>query len=223
MEYAIIVAGGSGQRMNTILPKQYIEINDKPIICYTIDSFENAFNDIKIIVVLPKGDLQKANWIQSKLSTKPNLQFIEGGETRFHSVKNGIQQINETENGIVFIHDAVRPFITAEFLNRCKKKAIDTGNAIPCIEVNDSLREIAGLKNKHVNRANYRIIQTPQVFKLNDIKKAYQTEYVNHFTDDASVFEHAGYTIELVEGLSENIKITKPSDLLLAEVLLKLN
>jgi 2-C-methyl-D-erythritol 4-phosphate cytidylyltransferase len=219
MNYAIIVAGGSGQRMNSETPKQFLMLSGKPIICHTILAFVKAIQDIEIILVLPAAHFDKLDLIQSHLNLSTPLKIVAGGNTRFHSVKNGLDAILNDE-GIVFIHDAVRPIIDTNLILRCELNAEKFGNAITCISVNDTLRKIDGDFSTHVDRANYRIIQTPQTFQLAQIKKAFETEYKDTFTDDASVAEQAGYSIHLTEGSIQNIKITTPFDLQLATIYL---
>jgi 2-C-methyl-D-erythritol 4-phosphate cytidylyltransferase len=218
-QYAIIVAGGSGTRLNADIPKQFILLDGKEIILHTIQKFR-AYNPlIKIIIAVHESYFE---FLQKLLDAHHilSVEIIKGGETRFHSVKNGLSLVSDPES-IVGIHDAARPFVHRETIARCYEVAAEKGNAVPAVNVNESLRQVDGNKNKAVNRSNYRIIQTPQCFRAVEINSAYETEYDPGFTDDASVLEASGKTIFLVEGNEENIKITLPKDLLIAETLLK--
>ncbi len=218
MIYAIIVAGGSGTRMNSNVPKQFLTLNNKPVILYSIEQFLVSFPLIQLIVVLPKAYMEMGNQIFKSSNHSNKIRVVEGGETRYHSVKNGLECIHD--DGIVFIHDAVRPCIDHDLLTRLYNKAIETGNAIPCVDLNDSIRCIENGKSKSVDRQNYKSIQTPQTFKIELIKKAFQQEYQPTFTDEATVLESMGETISLVDGISQNIKITRQEDLELVSILL---
>lgn len=217
----IIVAGGSGSRMSSDIPKQFLLIGNRPILMHTIKRFSDYEKTIQIILVLPS--FQQLFWqslCQKYEFTIPHT-IANGGETRFHSVKNGMEFISD--DCIVAIHDGVRPLVSKETIERCFEIAAKKGNAIPAIEVVDSLRFVDKNENKSVSRNNYRLIQTPQVFKSSFIKKAFEQEYIPSFTDDASVLEKMGETLFLVEGNKENIKITTPYDLLIANAILNAN
>ncbi|MDX2172428.1 MAG: 2-C-methyl-D-erythritol 4-phosphate cytidylyltransferase [Bacteroidota bacterium] len=215
-QYLIIVAGGTGSRMQNTLPKQFIELNGEPIIIKTINCFYKYNPQIKIIISVHKDfkvyleELLKMFRFETK-----NIQIALGGETRFHSVKNGLALISEN-SAVVGIHDAARPFVSVQTIKNCFDAAKINGNAIPCISLNESIREVHAHKNVAVNRNNYKIIQTPQCFLVSKIKKAVEQSYNPLFTDDATVLESMGETIFLVEGNVENIKITTPYDLLIA-------
>lgn len=215
----IIVAGGVGNRMNNQLPKQFIEINNLPIIVYTINKFLKYNNKIEIVLVINPEFIEPWHEIEKKhnLSLKYKLAF--GGKTRFESVKNGLEKI--TENNIVAIHDSVRPCVSIDTIERCFKIAQKLGNAIPVTNVNDSVRIISGIESKHFDRNLLKLVQTPQTFNYDIITKAYKQKYSEKFTDDASVVENLGIKINLVEGNKENIKITEKLDLLIAETLLQ--
>lgn len=218
MKYVIIVAGGSGSRMKSQIPKQFLELEEKTILQHSIEAFYCFDNQINIVVVLPKNQIVFWKEICGKNSqTMPKHQITIGGETRFHSVKNGLKLVSK--NSLVAIHDGVRPLIEKEVIANCFKVAEQKGNAIPAIKPVDSLRFVENDKNKAVNREQYRAIQTPQTFKTDLIKKAYNQEFSSLFTDDASVLENIGEEIFLVEGSRKNIKITTPEDLLIAKVL----
>ncbi len=222
MVFAIIVAGGSGTRMKTEIPKQFCLLAEKPILYYSVRAFITSYPDIKIKLVLPAMYADKKHPFLASLKEYHQIDLIQGGNNRYESVRNGLDSIPE-EEGIVFIHDAVRPFIDEALLQRCYAEALIKGNAIPNIEVKDSLRQINAEKNWAVNRSEYRSIQTPQTFKLDVIKKAFKQPYQEIFTDDASVLEADGGKINLVEGLDMNFKITTPIDLTLAETIILKN
>jgi 2-C-methyl-D-erythritol 4-phosphate cytidylyltransferase len=217
-KYVLIVAGGSGTRMKTHELKQFIPVAGKPLLMHTLERFIKYDPAISVILVLPGS--YHDHWKElSKISGFNIPHFlVEGGKTRFHSVQNGLSCIQD--DGIVFIHDGVRPFVSSETLERCYETALKTGNAIPVIPVSESIRQIEKNRNFHVARDNYVLIQTPQTFRISLIKPAYQQDYSPEFTDDASVLEKTGVTIHLVEGNRENIKITWPEDLLYAKSIL---
>lgn len=219
-EHIIIVAGGSGKRIKSNIPKQFIEVNGKQLIVYTIEKFFSYNPNIQLYVVVHKDYLQHLNELLKKHFPDKNIQTTIGGDTRFDSVKKGLELI-ENSNSVVGIHDAARPMVSVDTIKRCFETAALKGNAIPVVDVNDSLRVIENNSNKAVNRTNYKVIQTPQCFHLNAIKKAFKQEYSSLFTDDASVLEKTGEKIILVEGNVENIKITHDTDLILAHHLLK--
>lgn len=209
--YAIIAAGGIGTRFGTEMPKQFFEIDNKPIIIQTMLAFKKANPDIQIIVSL---HAKSVKFWKDNISTRndcPKHILVSGGETRFHSIKNALQVC--PDEGIVLIHDAVRPFISTNLIYRIIDTCHEKGNAIPYIAINDSLRQISSDGNVSVDRKNYVRIQTPQGFQLSIIKKAYQQEYSETFTDDASVIETIGEKIHLVEGEEKNIKITLKEDI----------
>lgn len=221
-KYAIIVAGGKGQRMNADLPKQFILLSGKPVLMHTIEAFYKYDENIKIVLVLPTSQIDYWKSLCIKYNFTYPIEIEEGGESRFHSVKNGLNSLKD--NGFVAIHDGVRPFVSAETIKRCFSAANEFGNAIPVIDIVDSIRHIDGDRNEAVDRNQYKLVQTPQVFEIEKLKTAYAhalTLETSQFTDDASVFSFAGYKIHLVEGNRENIKITTPFDLLLAESMLK--
>jgi len=215
----VIVAGGSGTRMKSSLPKQFMEINGLPVLMHTIRCFYIFDPDIFICLVLPKSHFDLWNQLTSKHQFSIPVHLAQGGETRFHSVKNGLARIEKAS--IIGIHDAVRPLVSQETLKRCYKEARRKGNAVPVMPVKESLRKISPAGNVSRNRAEYVAVQTPQVFLAEILTKAFQVEYDVHFTDDASVVEAFGIPINLVEGNTENIKITDPNDLMIARALLQ--
>lgn len=215
----IIVAGGTGSRMQSKIPKQFIEINGKPILIHTIEKFIEFDEFINIIVAIHKDYLTEANFMLAEHFPDKNVQIVVGGETRFHSVKNGLNCISN-KNDIVGIHDAARPLVSFETIKRCYETAAQKGNAIPVAPVNESLRMVTNGINKAVSRDDYKIVQTPQCFVVSKIKEAFEQPFSPFFTDDATVLEGMDESINLVEGNSENIKITNPSDLKIAELYL---
>ena len=214
---AIIVAGGTGQRMGSVVPKQFLEIEGKSILLHTIDQFVNAFDDISLVVVLPEGYIEEGKK-RLKNRTKNPIQFIAGGETRFQSVKNGLTAVKE--KSIVFVHDAVRCLLTPSLIQRCYQQALEKGSAIPAVASTDTIRITEGAKHHLVDRANVMMIQTPQTFKAANLQKAFEQAYQPAFTDEANVLEASGKEVYLIEGEYENIKITRPLDLAIAEYIL---
>ena len=215
--YAVIVAGGTGKRMGAEIPKQYLELAGKPVLMHTIERFR-AFNDsIEIIAVLPENQLRYWSELQIKYSFNIIHTLVKGGKSRFFSVRNGLKFVNAP--GLVAIHDGVRPFVSTGTIKRCFETAEKLGNAIPVISPGDSLRMITDNGSMPVNRLHVKQVQTPQVFIADLIKKAYLQDYLPEFTDDATVLEKTGEKINLVEGNRENIKITNPEDLFIAQTL----
>ena len=219
-KFAIIVAGGSGSRMGTEIPKQFLEISGKPILMHTIQVFYNYDPEIDIILVLP--EVQQKFWTELCIQNLFSLRhrITSGGETRFHSVRNGLKQIEGS--GIVFIHDGARPLVSLETLKRCFETAVNCGNAIPVLPASESLRKQEGNQNISVDRSLFFSVQTPQTFQTEQIREAFRQNYDSEFTDDASVAEKAGFQIFMVEGNRENIKITTSTDLIVAEAFLKM-
>jgi len=216
-KYAIIVAGGSGARMQSELPKQFLLLNDNPILMHTIEAFN--FDDIQITLVLPKEQVQYWEELCEEYSFIVPHKIVHGGETRFHSVKNGLDSIEGAE-GLVAIHDGVRPLISRDIISVSFDQAETHGNAITSVPLKDSIREISPGSNQAVDRSKFRLIQTPQTFQFDLIKEAFEISYQSTFTDDASVFESNGGSVHLIAGDYRNLKITTPEDLLVAESLL---
>jgi len=219
--YAVIVAGGSGKRMGTETPKQFLELAGKPVLMHTIERFIEFDSSIEIITVLPENQLRHWVELQKKHSFSIPHTLVKGGTRRFFSVRNGLGFI--TGPGLVAIHDGVRPLVKIDTIKRCFDEAAKYGNAIPVIPVSDSLRMISEGGSKHVDRTLFKQVQTPQVFDIDLIKKAYLQDFDPEFTDDASVVEKAGESIRLVEGNRENVKITTPEDLIIASGFMPLN
>ena len=218
-KFVVIVAGGSGTRMGTQVPKQFLELAGKPVLMHTINTFTEFDPDCKVILVLPESQHSYWKSLCARYNFPLTHQIVSGGETRFHSVKNGLDQINA--RGIVFIHDGVRPLVSQQTIARCLAMALNSGNAIPVLPVNESLRKKEDNLTVSVDRSIYFSVQTPQTFRSEQIIQAFKQAYHPAFTDDASVVEKAGIPIFVVDGNPENIKITTPSDLLVAEAFIR--
>jgi 2-C-methyl-D-erythritol 4-phosphate cytidylyltransferase len=218
--YIIIVAGGSGTRMNNPVPKQFIELTGKPVLIHTLERFEEAFPGIKIILVLSEQLNDDWSTLCKKHNFKLQHLITKGGETRYHSVKSGLALVPDA--CVVGIHDAARPLVSKQTILDAFATAEKMGNATPSIPVSDSLRSVRGKENTAVDRNHYHIIQTPQCFHSDLIRKAFSKEYKPEFTDDATVLESFGEKINLIPGNRENIKITTMQDLIIAEALLKI-
>lgn len=207
-KHAIIVAGGSGTRMKSEIPKQFLELNGKPIIVHTIEKFLKI-DDVQIILVLPKDHINFWEEIKATFFTKVKILVSNGGATRTESVLAGL---NLVEEGLVAIHDAVRPFVTTGIIERTFESAKEFGSGVVAVKLKDSIREVFSEQSEARERENYVLVQTPQTFRATEIKEAYY-KTSGHFTDDASVYEKAGFQVRLVEGDYSNIKITTPEDL----------
>lgn len=227
MDYVIIVAGGKGLRMGSDIPKQFLPVGGKPVLMRTIERFREYSADLQVILVLPKS--QQDYWRQlcqqyqyplpSQVEGEGSYLLADGGETRFHSVQNGLALIPDDADGVVGVHDGVRPFPSVEVIRRCYATARQTGAAVPVIPVVETLRHTVDDTSVTVPRSDYRLVQTPQTFDIQLLQAANRQPYNDGFTDDASVVESYGHAITLVEGNRENIKITTPYDLKIAEIL----
>ena len=217
--YAIIVAGGSGSRMKSNIPKQFLLLNDLPVVMHTLLKFSNSTYQPAIILVLHPDlhDLWKSMCEKHHFIT-PHV-LVKGGEERFHSVKNGLAET--TENSIIAIHDAVRPLLSTQLIDTSFERAKENGNAVPIVKPSDSVRKVSELESKIINRDEIALVQTPQTFASDQLITAYQQSYSNTFTDDASVVEKAGFKINLIDGERNNFKITYEEDLKLASLLIK--
>lgn len=216
----IIVAGGIGKRMNSEIPKQFLILNNLPVLMHSMLKFYNYDKLIEIIIVLPQQQIDYWKSLCKFHNFKIKHRIVVGGETRFHSSKNAIDTINE--KCLVAIHDGVRPLVSLDTINRCFDIARSEGNAIPIINLVDSIRKVEKDTHYPVNRDEIVKCQTPQVFDSDILKEAFKQEYSSEFTDDAIVVEKLRYKINLVEGNKENIKITNKQDLAIAESLIKL-
>ena len=217
-KFAIIVAGGAGSRMGADIPKQFLLLRNKPLLWHTVTAFLTAYEDIRIILVLPESHLDKGREIAQSTSSHGQIIIVEGGLTRFHSVQNGLTHV--PSDSIVFVHDGVRCLVTTRLIQQCYEATLARGNAIPCVSAIDTIRIETLNGNELIERSKVKIIQTPQTFTGFTLKKAYQQDYQELFTDDASVVESLGEKIHLVVGDFKNIKITSKIDLLIAEQIL---
>ena len=217
--FALIVAGGSGTRMNRSTPKQFLELAGRPVLMYTFEAFHRFDSSIEFILVLPADEHERWKDLCAKFDFLITHRLANGGITRFESVKNGLALL--PDEGIVFIHDGVRPLVSGQTLQNCLDTTIRKGNALPVVPVSESLRFVDETRNQAVDRSKYYLVQTPQTFNTKEIKAAYRQTYSQLFTDDASVLENLGNTIHIVAGNRENIKITYPEDLHLASILIE--
>jgi 2-C-methyl-D-erythritol 4-phosphate cytidylyltransferase len=214
---AVIVAGGSGQRMNSAMPKQFLLLQGKALLWHTARAFLNAFPDIHLIVVLPAAYLEKGKETLAGLKAA-KITYTTGGSTRFHSVKNGLKLIKEET--IIFVHDAVRCLVPEELIRRCYLQAKKQGSAIPAVPATDTIRFGTQDDSKILDRQMVYIVQTPQTFQSNILLPAFEQDYEEGFTDEAAVVEKTGKKILLITGEYNNLKITRPADLLIAERIL---
>jgi 2-C-methyl-D-erythritol 4-phosphate cytidylyltransferase len=217
-EYALIVAGGKGTRMRSHIPKQFLEVNGLPILIHTIEAFFRYDESIIVILVLPKDDFKTWGELVTKYNFKRNVILQEGGETRFQSVKKGLDKISG--EGLVAIHDGVRPLVSTDIIGASFRLAAEHKSAVASVRLKESIRMTDQDHTKAVDRSKFRLIQTPQTFQVALIKKAYEIKEDETLTDDASVAEKSGVTISLFEGSYRNIKITTEEDLIIAESLL---
>lgn len=220
-EYALIVAGGKGTRIKSKLPKQFLELNGQPILLHTLQAFYRYSPNITVILVLPEDDFAIWKDICTIYKFDKPVILQQGGDTRFQSVKNGLQKIEGT--GLVAIHDGVRPLVSEDIIGASFRLAAVHQSAVAAVRLKESIRMTDQDNTRAMDRSKFRLIQTPQTFSVELIKQAYQVKEDITMTDDASVVEKFGHTISLFEGSYENIKITTPEDLVVAEALLKRN
>ena len=217
----IIVAGGSGSRMHSETPKQFLKLNGVPVLLHTIQQFISYDSTIQIILVLPISHIHLWEELAMEYPLNHVIDVVEGGETRYQSVQNGMKILENKKNvKVVGVHDGVRPLVSQTTISTCFEHAYLTGNAIPFMPIDETLRKITEHTSHWVNRAEYVSIQTPQCFKTEILQNAYDQNYNHTFTDDASVVESIGQKMNLVAGNRENIKITRPEDLVFAEKLI---
>jgi 2-C-methyl-D-erythritol 4-phosphate cytidylyltransferase len=214
---AVIVAGGSGLRMGSEIPKQFLPLKGKPLLWHTINTFLSAYEDLNIVLVLPEAHLQYGQQLAAAFPGH-RIQITTGGTTRFHSVKNGLAKVQHP--AIVFVHDGVRCLLTTTLIQRCFEQAVEKGSAIPVVTATDSIRLDDGHSHHAINRQQIKIVQTPQTFQSEMLLKVFDQPYNEAFTDEATVVESAGIKVHLIEGEYNNIKVTRPIDLLIAENIL---
>lgn len=220
MDYVIIVAGGKGLRMGSDIPKQFLPIGGKPVLMRTLERFRAYDTDLKIILVLPEAQQDYWRQLCEQYHFDVKYELANGGQTRFHSVQNGLALIPDDAEGVVGVHDGVRPFPSIDVIRNCYTTARTAKAVIPVIPVVETVRQLENESSVTVPRDKYRLVQTPQTFDIQLLKAANLQPYNDGFTDDASVVESYGHDITLVEGNRENIKITTPYDMKIAEVLL---
>ena len=221
MDYIIIVAGGKGLRMGGDLPKQFMPLHGKPVLMHTIERFRAYSDELIIILVLPHEQQDYWRQICQKHNFTVEHTVVDGGQTRFHSSQNGVAAVPDDATGVIGIHDGVRPFVSEETIARCFEAARQFGAALPVLPVTDTPRRVTDDGGYNVQRNDYRTVQTPQTFDAQLLKQAFKQPYSDNFTDDASVVEALGHKVTMVDGNRENIKLTTPFDLVVAEALIK--
>ena len=227
-DYIIVVAGGKGLRMGSDIPKQFLPIGDKPVLMRTLERFREYSDDLQIILVLPEAQQEYWQELCKKYDFKVEYLLANGGQTRFHSVQNGLALMPDDAEGVVGVHDGVRPFPSIEVIRNCYETARTAKAVIPVIPVVETVRHLTGgqarceVESVTVPRDEYRLVQTPQTFDIQLLKAANRQPYNDGFTDDASVVESYGHKITLVEGNRENIKITTPYDITVAEAIINI-
>ena len=220
MDYVIIVAGGKGLRMGSDIPKQFLPIGGRPVLMRTLERFRQYSPTLQIILVLPKAQQDYWQELCNEYAFDINYQVADGGETRFHAVQNGLAKIPDDAEGVVGVHDGVRPFPSIDVIRNCYETARTAKAVIPVIPIVETVRHLQATTSVTVPRNDFRLVQTPQCFDIQLLKAANKQPYCDNFTDDASVVESYGYQITLAEGNRENIKITTPYGLKIAEVLI---
>ena len=221
--YIIVVAGGKGLRMGGDMPKQFMLLNGKPLVMTTIENLCAMDVTLRIVLVLPKDQMQLWDELCEQYNFTIPVKVVAGGTTRFHSVQNGLAAIEDSDEALVGVHDGVRPFLAMKVYDELFREAAINGAVVPVVAVYDSMRRFIGGQGatEPVPRDRYRLVQTPQVFKLSMLRKAYEQRYMENFTDDASVVEAMGEFVHVVEGNRENIKITTPFDFVLAKAIVE--
>ncbi len=220
--WVIIVAGGSGSRFGSSVPKQFLELGGEPVLWHSIRAFHAALKpDVEIIVALPEHQISLWRSMVGNKTGMINHRLVAGGESRFHSVKNALGIISPAADDLIAVHDGVRPLVSETVIRQAVDEARRYGSAVPVVPVTDSIRQVTDCENKALNRATLRAVQTPQVFKAELLIKAYEQAYDPTFTDDASVWERAGNKVHLSAGETRNLKITVPDDLEIAEMYLR--
>ena len=217
-KYVVIVAGGSGSRMQHAVPKQFLLLKGKPVLYYTIHAFMEAYDDLQVILVLPEDHIARGQEIIDAFFDYKRIQITVGGRSRFHSVQQGLKLVQE--DSIVFVHDAVRCLVSKALIHRCHDAVLEFGSAVPVTACKDSVRLLTEDGNDALDRDLVKLVQTPQTFYSKMLLPAFNIDYKDKFTDEATVVEAFGLTVKLVEGDENNIKITKPVDMLIAEKIL---
>lgn len=241
-KFAVIVAGGMGVRMGSAVPKQFLLLHEHPVLWYTLETFLSADGDLRIVLVVPAGHRESASALVTGLAGAERIVLVDGGDSRFHSVRNGLEWIRR-EGGetsgeigreraetsgevgretIIFVHDGVRCLVSADLIRRCYEQAVQVGSAVPVVDCRDSVRLVEDEgRSKPIDRSRIKLVQTPQTFRGDILLGAYMLDHQEDFTDEATVVEIAGHEVRLIEGEETNIKITTPADMAIAEVLLK--
>ena len=222
MNHVVIVAGGRGTRMGGSVAKQFMLLCGRPVLMHTIERFARALNHAHIIVVLPPDEHDHWRSLCRRYAFDTAHDVVSGGATRFLSSRNGILAVDDSDDAVVAIHDGVRPLVSCDTIQRCLDAARKHGVAIPVMPVADTIRLVLrDGKSRNVLRSDYRAVQTPQAFRLDVARKTFAQEPDDSFTDDASAAEAAGFVVTMVEGNDENIKLTTPKDILIAEALMR--
>ena len=217
-KYAVIVAGGSGSRMGSAVPKQFLLLGGRSVLWHTLEAFLGTYEDMKVVLVVPAEHMEAALAVVDATRAPERVQLTAGGITRFHSVRNGLEMIKE--DSVIFVHDGVRCLVGKELIRRCYEQAVSLGSAIPVVDSKDSVRLMTEGGNEVVDRSRVKLVQTPQTFLSTILLPSFRIDYREEFTDEATVVEAAGHKVQLVEGEINNIKITTPIDLVIAEGLL---
>lgn len=218
-KYAVIVAAGSGVRMGNEIPKQFLDLSGKPLIYYTVDTFLSAYPDLQVILVIGGKYMSWAQDIARSFTDPSRITLVEGGNTRFQSVKNGLAHVHE--HSVVFVHDGVRCLLTGQLIHHCFEQTLLKGSAVPTVATTETVRLVENGRHRMVDRKTVRMVQTPQTFLSTILLKAFESPEEEFFTDEASVVEHSGQDVHLIEGEFTNIKITRPQDLGMAEHILR--
>jgi 2-C-methyl-D-erythritol 4-phosphate cytidylyltransferase len=218
-KYVVVVAGGSGARMRAAQPKQFLLLRGKPVLWYTLMVFLAAYDDLEIVLVLPAGHMEAGRAVVDAVSSPSRVRLVVGGETRFHSVRNGLALVVE-EDALVAVHDGVRCLVGVDLVRRCFEQAEKVGSAIPVVECADSVRLVSSEGSEPIDRSVVKLVQTPQTFQGSLLLRAYKEAVGVSFSDDATVVEASGVAVHLIAGDKTNLKITMPIDLLIAEQVL---
>jgi 2-C-methyl-D-erythritol 4-phosphate cytidylyltransferase len=226
IKFAVIVAGGMGVRMGVTVPKQFLMLGERPVLWYTLETFLSTYEDLQIVLVVPAGYRQAAKGLIDGFSGKERVRLTDGGDTRFQSVRNGLECIKgeagDGKESIIFVHDGVRCLVSAGLIRRCYEQAAELGSAVPVVDCRDSVRLVEDEgRSKPIDRSRIKLVQTPQTFRGDILLGAYRADQQEDFTDEATVVEIAGHEVRLIEGEETNIKITTPADMVIAEVLLR--